>query len=83
MPVLDGNGDKKPTPLRYMLMTVGEAYEQFVIDNPTVTISRSKFFSLRPKNVKKLSPHDVCVCIQHENISFLLEVKLNINIKII
>ncbi|CAF1471548.1 unnamed protein product [Rotaria sordida] len=70
---LDGSGDRKSTPVRYMMMTIGEAYEQFVIENPTIAISRSKFYSLRPKNVKKLCPHDVCVCIQHENISFLLQ----------
>lgn len=76
MPNLDGSGDRKPTPIRFMVMTIGEAYEQFIIDNPTIIISRSKFFSLRPKNVKKLCPHDVCVCMQHENMSFLLQVKL-------
>jgi hypothetical protein len=59
---------------RFMEMTISQAFESFRTEFPSVKIGRSKFFSLRPKEVKPESPHDVCVCIYHENIALLLKV---------
>ena len=59
---------------RFMEMTISEAFESFRTEFPSVKIGRSKFFSLRPKEVKPESPHDVCVCIYHENMALLLKV---------
>ena len=64
-----------PVGKRFMEMTISQAFESFRIENPTVKIGRSKFFGLRPKNVKPESPHDVCVCIYHENLALLLKVR--------
>ena len=59
---------------RYMLMSLGEAHGLAV--NGGINISRSKFCSLRPKHIKLMEerPHNVCVCVVHENIRMLLEV---------
>jgi hypothetical protein len=57
---------------RFMEITISQAFRFFSIDNPALKIRKSKFFSLRPKDVKPKSPHDVCLCIYHENVSLLL-----------
>ena len=62
---------------RFMEMTISQAFESFCIENPSMRLSRSKFFELRPKDVKPESPHDVCVCIYHENLTLLLKVSKN------
>lgn len=59
---------------RFMEMTISQAFHSFVIENPSLNIGKSKFFSLRPKEVKPESPHDVCLCIYHENMSLLIKV---------
>lgn len=64
-----------PVGKRFMQMTISQAFESFRMENPSVKIGRSKFFDLRPKNVKPESPHDVCVCIYHENLALLLKVR--------
>ena len=66
-------------PIRYMSMTVGQAYILFLkkiqdID-PLNFISKTVFYSLRPKWVKILKPHDTCACIYHENFDFLIQVR--------
>ena len=63
-----------PVGKRFMEMTISQAFESFCVQYPSVKISRSKFFELRPKDVKPESPHDVCVCIYHENLTLLLKV---------
>ena len=70
--------NKQPMPIRYMSMTVGQAYTIFLKDlearNSLCTVSKTVFYSLRPKWVKLLTPHDVCACIFHENYEFLIKV---------
>lgn len=60
--------------IRYMMMSIGEAFELFKNKYPTLKISRSKFYALRPRWVREDSPHQVCMCIQHQNIELLLTV---------
>ncbi|CAM4790993.1 unnamed protein product [Rotaria magnacalcarata] len=69
--------NKKPIPIRYMSMTVGQAYCIFLKNlearNSLYTVCKTIFYSLRPKWVKILTPHDVCVCIFHANYDFLIK----------
>ena len=70
--------NKEPIPIRYMSMSVGQAYAIFLKKiqeiNSLNFISKTIFYSLRPKWIKILTPHDVCACIYHENFSFLIQV---------
>lgn len=72
----DENGriQKSHIQLRYMLMSLSEAYEQFQ-SFCNEKIGFSKFASLRPKHVKIFDkiPHNVCVCVYHENVRLLLQ----------
>jgi hypothetical protein len=61
---------------RFMEMTISQAFRFFSMDHPSLKIKKSKFSSLRPKDVKPESPHDVCLCIYHENMSLLLKVRV-------
>lgn len=58
---------------RYMLMSLSEAYQSFKKDNAE-KIGLSKFCELRPKHIKLFDqiPHNVCVCVYHENVRLLL-----------
>jgi hypothetical protein len=71
---------KQPVPIRFMNMTVGQAYSLFLKKltdaNSSESVSKTVFYSLRPKWVKILKPQDVCVCIYHENFDFLIQVKI-------
>ena len=66
--------NKKPVVLRFMEMTVLDAFQEFDSRHPGL-VGRSTFHSLRPKNVKIVSPHDTCLCIYHENMNLLLQVR--------
>ena len=54
-------------------MSLSEAYKN-LCQTTDITISRSKFCELRPKHIKLFDqiPHNVCVCLYHENIRLLL-----------
>ncbi len=71
-----GNGEKikRTEQLRYMLMSLKEAYNKFVKENPNNKVGLSKFCELRPAKVKLFDhiPHNVCVCSYHENVRLLL-----------
>lgn len=74
---------KQLMPVRFMNMTVGQAYQLFSerLQNrqyPT-SVSKTVFYSMRPKWVKLLKKQDVCACIYHENYEFLLRVMSSIN----
>ncbi|CAF4975031.1 unnamed protein product [Rotaria sp. Silwood1] len=43
--------------IRYMTMSIGEAFQLFKIKYPDVKVSRSKFHTLRPKWVRQDPPH--------------------------
>ncbi len=55
--------NKQPIPIRYM------SDKKF-----SEPVSKTVFYSLRPKWVKILTPHDVCVCLNHGNYDFLIKV---------
>lgn len=59
----------------FMMMTISEAYEQFVAEYPECVVKKSKFFYLRPPFVLPVScmPHNVCVCRYHANMQYLVE----------
>jgi hypothetical protein len=68
--------NKQPVPFRFMLMSVGEAYEQYtheieLTNKPELQVGRSTFYSLRPPWVKVNTPQDVCTCVYHDNFEFL------------
>ncbi|CAF3406874.1 unnamed protein product, partial [Rotaria socialis] len=69
------NGNKKTMQKKYLLYTLRELYELFMTENPNITISLSSFQNLRPAYIlyKSSIPHNVCVCIYHENIALLLK----------
>ena len=70
----DGLMVKRTEQVRYMLMSLREAYSKFKEANPSLKIGVSKFCDLRPAHVKLFDqiPHQVCVCIYHENVRLLL-----------
>ena len=68
---------------RHLLNNVTETYELFKKDFPDARIGRSRFASLRPKNVLPFDdiPHNVCVFPLHENMKLIIDAlsKMNIN----
>ncbi|CAF1368187.1 unnamed protein product [Rotaria sp. Silwood1] len=70
--VLQNN--KNPKPIRFMLMSLREAYQIFIQENPTMHVGKSKFCSIKPKWIKTTTPHDSCVCEHHQNPELLLNV---------
>ena len=68
---------KQPIAKRYMLLTIGEAFQQFKDEYPQHAIERTQFFSLRPHHVKATALHDTCCCIHHENFELVLKVGRN------
>jgi hypothetical protein len=64
---------KKPVTVRFMETTLLDAFREFNKRNPGV-VGRSTFYSLRPRNVKIISPHETCMCIYHKNMQLLLQV---------
>ena len=62
-----------------MEITVLEAIRIFQERFPN-TVSRSTFYSLRPREVKISSPHDTCMCVYHENMNLALKVCMFLHI---
>ena len=73
--VVRTNGTKATCQKRHVVMTIGEAYQSFKRDHPTMNIGKSKFAELRPEYVRLASemPHNVCGCKYHNNMILLLE----------
>lgn len=69
---------KQPVAKRFMLLTIGEAFEEFKNDFPQYVIGRSKFFNLKPRHVYPVALHDTCCCIYHENFDLVLKVRKQI-----
>ena len=65
---------KIAVPVRFMEITIREAFRQFQLDYPMVEIGKSSFHSLRPRQVKILAPHETCMCMFHENMNLVLTV---------
>jgi hypothetical protein len=66
--------EKKPVTMRFMETTSLDAFHEFNKCNSGV-VGCSTFYSLRPRNVKIISPHETCMCIYHENVQLLLQVR--------
>lgn len=73
--VLTEKGTKERVQKKVLMMTVREAYEVFKKEHNDIKIGKSKFASLRPKNVVPVSDSDqtVCCCRYHENLDLLLD----------
>ena len=58
-----------------MLYTLKEAFKEFKLKHTDVKINLSKFCQLRQMFVRCVSPipHNVCVCMLHENMRYALE----------
>lgn len=67
------DGSRVRRQLRYMTMSIGEAYEAFK-GEVGVNLGKSKFFSLRPPEVlhERDIPASVCVCRVHSDMDGLL-----------
>ena len=68
------NSGKIKMQKRHLVMTVAEAYQTFKSEFPNYIIGKSKFASMRPKNVLLTSdmPQNVCGCKYRSNIILLL-----------
>ena len=69
------DGKKQRLQKRYLLYSLREVYHLFIEEHPNIPVSCSAFTELRPSNVlyKSMIPHNVCVCMYHENIRLLLK----------
>ena len=69
-----GDRIKKTQQVRYMIMSLREAWNKFTEQHSTTKMSLSKFCELRPPNVKLFDhlPHQVCLCNYHETVRLLL-----------
>ena len=65
---------KRTEQVRYLLMSLKEAYSKFAEKHTDSKIGFSKFCEFRPTHVKLFEhiPHHVCVCVYHENVRLLL-----------
>lgn len=68
--------NKVPVPVRFMEITISEAFRTFIDENPSVDIGKSSFYALRPRQVKCTAPLDTCLCIYHENMFLMLKVSI-------
>ena len=76
----EGDRIKTTQQVRYMMMSLREAYNKFIEQHSTVKMSLSKFCELRPPNVKLFDhlPHQVCLCSYHENVRLLLQKNIHL-----
>ena len=56
---------KKTMQVRFLLMSLREAYKKFKEKNPSLKVGLTRFCELRPAHVKLIDqiPHQVCVCV--------------------
>ena len=75
------NGKNKRVKKKVLLYNLLEVYQLFKAEHPDVKIRKSKFISLRPKNVLPISDknHNQCCCIYHENYNLLFQALKQIN----
>lgn len=67
--------DGKIVPKRFMLLTVGEAYQLYKNEFTIESVGKSFFYQHRPSYIQLIDkmPHNMCVCKYHANFAFLLE----------
>lgn len=58
---------------RYLTATVDNLYSKFCTSHPTLKVSRTVFYSLRPFWVtkRKITARDTCLCKEHANFSLI------------
>ena len=56
---------------RFIQMTISKVLHLFSIEKLSLKIGKSKFYELRPKDMKRSSPHDTCLLIYHETVTFI------------
>ena len=73
--VVKEEDQKKTYMKRHLLLTIAETYKIFKSENMEVKIGKSKFAELRPRHVllQRETPANVCVCVHHANLQFLLD----------
>ena len=73
--VNNNDGTKEKVRKRVLVETKNETFKKFQKENPNVKVSRSKFCSLTPENVKsfKEMPQYSCLCKQHANWDFMFK----------
>lgn len=56
--------------IKYLMFSLKEVYAMFSNMNPDIKISFSKFFEVKPVQIKSFTkqPHNVCCCQIHENL---------------
>ena len=69
-----GERIKQTQQVRYMIMSLREAWNKLKEQHSTPKMCFSKFCELRPPNVRLFDqlPHQVCLCSYHENVRLLL-----------
>ena len=72
----DGTRAKTTEQTGYLTVSLKEVCHHSMTINPNIKVGLSKFCDLRPPNMKLFdsTPHNICVCIYHENMHLLLEV---------
>ena len=70
----EGDRIKTTQQVRYMMMSLREAYNKFIEQHSITKMSLSKFCELRTLNIKLFDHllHQVCLCSYHENVRLLL-----------
>ncbi|KAI5696363.1 hypothetical protein M8J76_010205 [Diaphorina citri] len=71
----DKDKPKNKVQKRYMIITIGEAFELFKLSYPDIKIGKTAFFNLRPPQVlpSAHTPHNVCICKYHYNFISIVE----------
>ena len=68
----------QPVAKRFILLTLGEAFNKFKIKFPQYLTGKSKFSDLRPRYVQPTRFHDTPCCMYHENFDLLLNIKIKL-----
>jgi hypothetical protein len=73
--VKNKDGVREKIQIRYMTMTLDNAYCDYKAEHPEDFVSRTKFFTLRPEFVVSAAktPHDVCSCRYHQDMDLLFK----------
>ena len=76
------DGEYKIIAARFMLYSYREAYESFKINFPENSCIFTKFFRMKPQQIKVFSKieHRVFVCYIHENMKLALQLLVNSNV---
>ena len=71
---IEGERVKRTEQVRFMLMSLREAYSNFKEEYPSLKVGLTKFCEWCPAHMKLFDqiPHQVCVCSYHENVRLLL-----------